>query len=198
MVMEAWQLLVHVCRRWRILVFASPRRLNLRLLCTPETPARDTVNIWPALPLLIRGKITSTAGLDNIIIALGQRNRVCHVNLEGLADRQLESILAAMQVPFPELTELTLLSPDEMQPVIPDSFLGGSAPQLRSFELKGILFPGLAQLLLSATHLVHLSLINIPHSGYISPEAMATLLSGLSGLKTLSLVFQLPQARPNW
>ena len=29
---ESWQSLVHVCRRWRGLVFASPRRLNLRLV----------------------------------------------------------------------------------------------------------------------------------------------------------------------
>ena len=28
---KAWQSLVHVCRRWRILVFGSPRRLDLRL-----------------------------------------------------------------------------------------------------------------------------------------------------------------------
>jgi hypothetical protein len=30
-IVESWQSLVHVCRRWRCLVFGSPRRLNLRL-----------------------------------------------------------------------------------------------------------------------------------------------------------------------
>jgi hypothetical protein len=29
---EAWIPLVHVCLKWRDIVFASPRRLNLRLL----------------------------------------------------------------------------------------------------------------------------------------------------------------------
>jgi hypothetical protein len=29
-----WQVLVHVCQRWRCLVFASPRSLRLELLCT--------------------------------------------------------------------------------------------------------------------------------------------------------------------
>jgi hypothetical protein len=33
---EAWQSLVHVCRRWRSVVFGSPRRLNLRLVCTVQ------------------------------------------------------------------------------------------------------------------------------------------------------------------
>jgi len=31
---DGWQTLVHVCRRWRCIVFASPRRLDLKLYCT--------------------------------------------------------------------------------------------------------------------------------------------------------------------
>lgn len=46
---RAWKLLIHVCRRWRNLVFRSPRRLKLRLYCTPETPARKTLVVWPSL-----------------------------------------------------------------------------------------------------------------------------------------------------
>ena len=73
---EAWQTLVHVCRRWRNLIFGSPRRLNLRLFCTPKTPARDRLDIWPALPLVVSGFMTSFSGTDNIFAALGQSNRV--------------------------------------------------------------------------------------------------------------------------
>ncbi len=196
---EAWQPLVHVCRRWRNLVFGSPRRLNLRLICTPKTPARHTLDVWPALPLLINGSITLSSGADDIIVALKQSNRVCQVFLVCLADRQMEKVLAAMQVPFPELTELRLSSDDETPPVAPDSFLGGSAPpHLRHFELSGIPFPRLPKLLLSATQLVYLYLYNIPHSGYVSPEATATLLSVLSNLRILYLEFQSPQSRPDW
>src|SRR6266478_8571322 len=115
--MEAWQSLVHVCRRWRSIVFGSPRRLNLRLVCTLKRPARDTLDVWPALPLLIRGIITLSSGVDNIIVALGQINRVCQVLLSGLAHRQFEKALAAMQVPFPELTQLLLISGGETPPV---------------------------------------------------------------------------------
>ena len=189
---ESWQSLVHVCRRWRNLVFGSPRRLNLQLYCTPETPARDTLDIWPALPLIIKDDMVLSSGMDNIIVALGQSNRVCEVGLY-LAGRQL----AQMQVPFPELTDLRLSSYSKTPPVIPDSFLGGSAPRLRIFDLSGIPFPGLPKVLLSATHLVHLHLERIPHSGYISPEAMAALLSVSSCLKSLSLGFQSPQSHPD-
>ncbi len=178
-------------------MFGSPRRLNLRLVCTPKTPARDTLDVWPALPVLISGNVYSS-GTDDIIVALGQTNHVCQVHLSGLRDQQLDKVLAAMQVPFPQLTDLRLISIGEIPPVVPDSFLGGSAPHLRIFELSGIPFPGLPKLLLSATHLVILSLFNIPHSGYISPEAMAALLSVLSGLKVLYLQFESPQSRPDW
>jgi hypothetical protein len=110
----------------------------------------------------------------------------------------MEKILAAMQVPFPELTKLWLSSScDETMPVIPDSFLGGSAPRLRVFHLYGIPFPGLPKLLLSATHLVNLNLTDIPHSGYISPEPMVAALSVLSSLKSLSFKFQSSQSYPD-
>src|SRR6266849_1806218 len=109
---EAWKPLVHVCRRWRNLIFGSSRRLKLQLCCSPKTPARYTLNAWPALPLIIRGRMASSFGTDNVIMALGQSNRVCQVDLWDLADRQLEEVLAAMQVPFPELEELQLDSYD--------------------------------------------------------------------------------------
>ena len=125
-------------------------------------------------------------GTDSVITALGQSNRVCQVVLH-LAGRQLEEVLAPMQVPFPELTDRRLFSDDETPAVIPDSFLDGSAPRLRSFLLSGIPFPGFPKLFLSANHLVYLELINIPHSGYISPEAMVSLLCALSSLDTLTL-----------
>ena len=189
---DLWQWLVHVCRRWRYLVFGSPRRLNLRLRCTPETSTRDTLDVWPALPLTVQAIRTSR--MDNVVAALGQNNRVCRVHLE-IHGGQTEEVLAAMQVPFPELTELQLSSFGG-EPVIPDSFLGGSAPRLQVFDLSDIPFPGLPNLLLSATHLVDLRLSNIPHPGYISPEAMVALLSILSSLKNLSLGFPSPQSRP--
>src|SRR6266403_4882908 len=142
--------------------------------------------------------MSSSPGADDIIVALGQSNRICEVELWGLEDRQLDKVLPAMQVPFPQLTELELFSNGETPPVVPDSFLGGSAPHLRIFQLDGIPFPGLPKLLLSATQLVELFLYNIPHSGYISPDAMAALLSALSSLKTLFLQFRSPQSRPDW
>ena len=195
---EKWQSLVHVCRRWRNIVFRSPRRLELRLLCTPGTPARDTLDVWPALPLVVDCIMPFTSGTDNIIAALGQSNRVSYICLSALTDWQLEEVLAVMQVPFPELRDLLLGSNSEAPPAIPDSFLDGSAPRLKSFRLDGIQYPGLPNLLLSGTHLVELCLLNIPHSGSFSFVPMVDLFSGLFSLEILRLQFLSPQSRHDW
>ena len=200
---EAWQSLVHVCRRWRSIVLGSPRRLNLQLYCTPRTPARKTLDVWPALPLHVvggvaGGNVAFSSGMDDIIAALGQSSRVCQVKLLGLAGLHLENVSAAMQAPFPELTVLWLSLHGETSPVISDSFLGESAPRLRYVTLDGIPYPGLPKALLSANHLVDLVLSNIPHSGYFSPEAMVASLSVISRLESLSLEFRSPQPRPDW
>ena len=186
---EAWQLLVHVCWRWRSLVLQSPRRLNLRLYCTRNTPAKDKLDIWPALPLIVHADRVPTSDTNNIIAALRQSNRVCEVNV-FLPDRELEDVLAAMQAPFPELTDLEVGSHSCVPPVIIDSFLGGSAPRLRHFNLTGVTFPGLLKLLLCAPHLVRLTISHTHHSWFISSEAMVTLLSALTSLNTLALEFE--------
>jgi hypothetical protein len=194
--MEEWQILVHVCRRWRSVVFGSPRRLNLRLLCSGRTPARDTLDVWPALPLSIYC-YERAGSVDNIVAVLERSDRVCDIELQNLERSDLEIISAAMQVPFPELTHLMLLSNGETVSALPDSFLGGSAPRLDYLRLTGIPFPGLPKLLLSATQLYSLNLDDIPHSGYIPPEAIVTALSTLTRLIRLRLFFESPQSRPD-
>ena len=192
---KSWHSLVHVCRRWRAIVFKSAHRLNLQLVCTPVTPAKVTLDIWPPLPLLIYGDV-SIFGADNIIVALKHSDRVCSIDL-NVGSLQLENVLTAMQVPFPELTDLSLTLKDATASVIPDSFMGGSAPRLRLLCLDAIPFPALPNLLLSTTHLIDLRLLNIPHSGYISPEAMATCLSVLTRLEKLFIGFKSPQSFPD-
>ena len=50
---HAWITLVHVSQRWRDLAFTSSRCLNLRVLCTNRKPAREMLDVWPTLPLVI-------------------------------------------------------------------------------------------------------------------------------------------------
>ena len=175
---EAWHSLVHVCRRWRSLVFQSPRGLNLLLHCTPETPVMDNLDyVWPAaLRLVIEVDVVFmeySSITDNIIAALGKTDRVYIVQF-CLTPLGFEEVSTAMQVQFPELTELLLSSPESSsisgKPVLPDTYLGGSAPCLRVVHLTRVSFPGLPKLLLSATHLVELDLVTLSVPSMFHPR----------------------------
>jgi hypothetical protein len=194
---EEWHTLVHVCRQWRDLVFASPRRLNLRLYCEARTPVRETLGVWPLLPVIIRNYGYQEWGVDNIIAALEHKNPIRDLGLfyDGPSS-QLERVLAIMQQPFPGLTRLQLEC-DNKPAVVPASLLGGSAPLLKSLILDGVSFSGSQKLLLSATHLVDLTIRRTPYSGYISPEAMVTCLSVLTRLENLDIGFDSPRCRPD-
>ena len=195
---ESWQSLVHVCRRWRGLVFRSPRRLKLQLFCTHGKSARKSLDVWPALPLLIHcGHLETETSADNAIAELEHSDRIRQI-LFYAKTSHIESLCTAMQAPFPELEILSLSFQDvPYVPVLPNSFLGGSVPRLRSLNLYGVPFPGLPKVLLSATHIVNFWLENIPHSGYMSPEAIVTCLSMLTSLENFRLDFESPQSCPD-
>jgi hypothetical protein len=149
---EPWRTLVHVCRKWRELVFGSPYRLNVQLVCTAKRPVREMLAIWPPLPIVISPhglSNISTLAADNIIAALEHNDRIHRVELWEVSSSLLDSALAVMQGPFPVLTDLDIRCDedefDELAPVVPDSFLGGFAPRLLKFSLEHIPFPGLIE-----------------------------------------------------
>jgi hypothetical protein len=141
--------------------------------------------------------------VSNILAALEHSDRICKIDLVGIPSSQFVEVLSAMQRPFPALSRLRLQPMDEttladpIHPVDPDTFLGGSAPHLQSLFLAFVPFPGLPKLLLSATHFIYLGLWNIPHSGYISPEALVTCLSSLHWFSLLLISFNSPQSCPD-
>ena len=136
--------------------------------------------------------------------AITHFNRVCGIDL-FVTSPQLQRLALLMLVQFPALTYVRLhfdsylnpVVPDPRPPVLPDGFLGGSAPHLRSLTLHYIPFPALSKLLLSATDLVHLTLLHIPNSEYMSPKTIVTSLAVLDNLKSLTVKFKLPQSYPN-
>ena len=194
---QKWHTLVHVCRKWRQLVFGSPRRLGLRLVCTDGIPVGETLDVWPPLPIVIRHDYYPTLGVDSVLAALGHNDRVCEIKLGPIPSLQWEEVLDTMQKPFPVLTHLELgIENDVVKPV--DSLFGGCAPRLQTLSLDRIPFIGLPKLLSSTADLVHLNLWRIPRSGYISPDVMASGLSGLTRLESFFIIFESPQSHSDW
>jgi hypothetical protein len=80
---DAWHMLVHVCKRWRSIVFASPHRLKLQLLCTNKRPVQHMPDIWPELPIVISGSrgMSERQDTNNIIAALTQHDLVAKIDM---------------------------------------------------------------------------------------------------------------------
>jgi F-box-like len=194
---DAWHMLVHVCKRWRSIVFASPHRLKLQLLCKNNRPVQ-TLDIWPELPIVISGSrgMSERDNTNNIIAPLTQHHRVVKIDMVEIPNSFLTRMrVVEMRGPFSALKSLRLISTRIDAPALPDSFLGGSAPRLQKLLLIGVPFPALPNLLLSAHDLVQLHLLNIPLSGYITPDAMVSGLSALTRLQVLRLEFRSPRSR---
>jgi len=187
-----WQPLVHVCRRWRQVIFASPLHLNLTLICTARTPARASLDIWPPIPIALHFTSYGLHGSDeNIIAAMGRPDRINDIRLENLTYLNFKRLTRMMESPFPALTYLSLrgdVIPDRNDDfILRDVFLGGSAPSLRTFILYHIQFPALPKLLLSTTQLVTLRLSFVPTLRSMSLREIIACLAALPKLKQLDI-----------
>jgi F-box-like len=101
---ETWHNLVHVCKRWRYVVFSSPLGLDLRLSCTDSTSVKKMLDVWPPFPIEIRSFHLG----DNVIAALEHHDRVCNLDLYPSSHSKFERLVTVMANPFPTLIQLRL------------------------------------------------------------------------------------------
>jgi hypothetical protein len=147
--------------------------------------------VLPPLQIVVKqhGRPTSRWGVDNIVTALEHSDRVREIGLWRVPSSLLEKVLAATKEQFPALTSA----------VVPDSFMGGSAPSLQSLSesLRSIpvTSPGLEKTAFICYSLRRSIPFQNPHSGYVSPEAMVTVLSTLTRLEERWLGLQSPRSR---
>jgi hypothetical protein len=193
MPLSEWRPLMHVCRRWRQIIFDSPRRLNLQILCTRSNRFQESIGVWPDFPIAIKSCSsipTSWIDEDDVMAALEQPDRVICIEIMGA---QLEMLGTVLQKPFPVLTHLLIFSSDIILGEdldLFDGFLGGSAPRLEDLTLLDLSLPALPTLLSLTKNLIKLNLYNVPPTDYISPDALVACLAELPRLDTFCLEFQ--------
>ncbi|KAH8993906.1 hypothetical protein EDB92DRAFT_338955 [Lactarius akahatsu] len=186
-----WPRLVQTCHKWRRIVYASQQVLNLQLFCTHGTPVSKTLDYWPTLPIVVNFGGSPALGPlapedeDHIMAALRQSDRVCSISLT-ITSSLLETF-SVIEGPFSKLEDVVLLSRDSMQLTLPNTFRWG--PRLRSLHLIKIVFPVLPLLLHSSRNLVDLRLHEVLNIWHVSPSMLATALSGMAQLQSLSLHF---------
>ena len=189
-----WPRLVHACRKWRRIVFASQGALHLRLFCSHGTPVQKTLHVWPALPIVVEygGLPTLDPPVpedeDNIISALNQSDRVISISLTVTSS--LMEKLSAIEKLFSELQDLVLLSRDRFPLALPITFRWGQG--LRRLHSTGIELPALLLPLYSKfpINLIDLQLHEAFLPLQISPLTLKFLLGKATQLRSLSLHFR--------
>jgi hypothetical protein len=189
-----WYKLAQVCRQWRSLIYLSPSRLDLHLLCTYGTPVADMLTHSPPLPLTIyyyhNHQETTAEDEEGIRIALRHRDRVHHVRL-ALPTSSLQNIISVMDEPFPVLERMYIKSQtdDDARLALPKTF---QAPLLHHFALETVGLQIGCPLFMNTMGLVILALERIPSSLYFPPSHLLTWLSRMPQLEKLVIRFQSP------
>lgn len=190
-----WYKLLHVCRRWRCVMLASPSRLNLCLLFKHRIPLTRMLTDSPPLPLIVTFDFYGH-DKESILLALQHHERLYSISLRELGSKQLD-LLTALDKDFLSLETLSLSSkyPDtEVVGVLPEDFV---APRLRVCHLRSIALSTESLLLTNATSLVSLRLERLPASDFFSPEYLVERISGMPRLENLSIgLLHLPLPRP--
>jgi hypothetical protein len=190
---QHWHRLVHICRKWRRIVFASQRALNLRLLCTYGAPVLKMLECWPTLPIVVQFAESPALGQptpqdeDCIMAALKQSARVSSINLTVTSS--LLAMLYELEWPFSELEELVLVSRDGVQLALSRTIIHWGS-RLRRLHLTRITFPpGFFRLHYFSRNLVDLQLHEILDPLHFLPDDLADVLSRMPQLRSLSLHF---------
>ncbi|KAH8999888.1 hypothetical protein EDB86DRAFT_3075577 [Lactarius hatsudake] len=191
-----WHRLAQVCRRWRFVVFAYPRLLDLRIVSTYNKPIWEAPNFWPTLPVVIwypRSKLHLSLlaeDEDSVSDILTNPAGICDMHIEfsrSLLEKCTSFKLREEPQKYLQLRTLHIRTTESS--VLPDEFLGASTPQLRVIHLDGTALPTLPRLLSSSKSLVSLRLENIPPEGYFTPEDLAIGLSTTTQLEFLEIGF---------
>ncbi|KAH9164285.1 hypothetical protein EDB89DRAFT_440551 [Lactarius sanguifluus] len=96
-----WARLAHVCRKWRQVIFASPRRLRLQLGCARRTPVRKYLDVWPAFPIDIYYYIDDDPTVnENLIAALEHPNRVYSLRFYYVTTPEWEKLAPVIRSHF--------------------------------------------------------------------------------------------------
>jgi hypothetical protein len=196
-----WYRLVHVCRRWRYIIFNASRSLELRLFCTYGTHVKKSLDCWPTLPIVLQYVVAWPPGLnftplpvyeDDVIAALQHPDRICTMNLI-VTTSLLEKLTKLARNQFPVLECLELVGEPDKEPILLNEFLIGPFPSLHILRVTRVVFPALQRFLPFTKNLVSLRLQDLP---YLTPAAVRNVFPGMTRLEELCLYFHSPISRP--
>jgi hypothetical protein len=195
-----WYTLAQVCQRWRSVLFASSRYLELKVFCTYGSHVREILNSSLDFPVIARyggspeSKLLTANDEDGIIALLDHPARLFDVQLTATAPIiEKMATMGLQQEPFSVLEYLRLSTRTEHELVLPSEF--GGTPGLRTLWMVRVALPSFPRLLSLAQNLVSFQLEEIPSVGY-TMEALLIFLPAMTRLQTLRIHFLFPSSHP--
>ena len=192
-----WYNLVHVCQRWRTLIFASASYLRICHVCTHGTQVGPMLAHSPILPLVVDYADETRGGwaeedAEGLRFALlpERRDRVRRIRLLAHESHLWNFVAALFDGIFPALecliVKLRERSHESQTFKLPHRF---RAPRLRHLVLTHFGFPLATPILVTSVHLLTLSL-NLPV--YCLPNDLIERLSLLPRLDILNIASTSP------
>jgi hypothetical protein len=187
-----WYTLAHVCQRWRRVLFATPTRLGITLVCNSRTPVVDMLANSPPLPLIIYwgnpGTLDTDGSVKNVLLALSHRDRVRRLTLH-MSETSMCEVFSSMKGPLPMLETLQLYCSTyngniRSNTKLPTMF---EAPNLRHLQLSDLkLLPQSAKLLNNVT--ARPSIVSFTVGEITTkPAALMACLASMPRLKVLKI-----------
>ena len=135
---------------------------------------------------------SSKSDEDDIVVLLQHLERVyfLHLRLSLSTWRSIVAITSDMPVSCTCIEHIYLDTGNRMSGfVLPNVFLKGHSPRLRTLKMIGVFLPSLSSLLLSPTLLTCFVLDGIPDSSHLSPSELLVHLSNMPQLQYLHIGF---------
>ena len=193
-----WYTLSHVCQRWRRVLFATPVRLGISLVCNSRTPVKELLAKSPPLPLIIYwgnpGTFDEDDSVKSVLCALKHPDRVRRITLH-MPGSSLRKIFSSVKGPFPILETLQLYCSFASSPRISPGMF--EAPSLRHLQLSDLTFLSFAQLL-NTNAITHPSIVTFSLGEITAkPVVLLVLLEQMPLLKVLKIgvSFSIPSER---
>jgi hypothetical protein len=185
-----WFKLIHVCKRWRAVIFASFFRLGLCFVLKPKMGGHMKTIMsrhFPPLPIQIkydkRDQNLTPKDMSRVLAALKRPDRIRGISFTGNSDN-IGKLFKATKCPFPALESLELYVERCTTLSIPVTFLKGSDLHLRTLSLRHFSLSSTSRFISSIPTLTHLSLVLFADIGL--PSAMLQFFSNLQGMPCLS------------
>ncbi|TFK67938.1 hypothetical protein BDN72DRAFT_960621 [Pluteus cervinus] len=181
-----WQIAIRVSQHWRNVALGSPSLWAHISSVYPKRITEELLKLSKAVPLTMQWHMVRVHGSTQLVGTALVRARELVLTVDPVPWSTVWSTLSS-PAPLLECLKISRLQASLPPPVLSDRSFAGTTPRLRRLELTGCSIDA------TSTLLANLTVLHITYPApRISITELLTVLRGLQGLTSLSLIWVLP------